>query len=51
MTVTSSPHHPKPLAVLAIPRVASRAKTLLRFDANIGKYTSLAYLAAEKETF
>jgi glyoxylase-like metal-dependent hydrolase (beta-lactamase superfamily II) len=32
-------------------RVASRAKTMAGFDSNIGKYTSLAYLEAEKEAF
>ncbi|MDD2924740.1 MBL fold metallo-hydrolase [Rhodoferax sp.] len=37
--------------VLADPRVASRAKTMQGFDSNIGKYTSLAYLEAEKEAF
>jgi len=37
--------------VLADPRVASRAKTMLGFDSNIGKYASLAYLEAEKEAF
>jgi glyoxylase-like metal-dependent hydrolase (beta-lactamase superfamily II) len=37
--------------VLADPRVASRALTMLGFDSNIGKYTSLAYLEAEKEAF
>ena len=37
--------------VLADPRVAARAKTMFGFDANIGKYTSLAYLEAEKEAF
>lgn len=37
--------------VLRDPRVASRANTMLGFDANIGKYTSLAYLEAEKEAF
>ncbi|GAB4404879.1 MAG: quinoprotein relay system zinc metallohydrolase 2 [Rhodoferax sp.] len=37
--------------VLADPRVAARAKTMQGFDANIGKYTSLAYLEAEKEAF
>lgn len=37
--------------VLADPRVASRAKTMLGFDSNIGKYTSLAYLEAEREAF
>ncbi len=37
--------------VLADPRVASRASTMLGFDSNIGKYTSLAYLEAEKEAF
>ena len=38
-------------AVLADPRVASRAKTMQGFDSNIGKYVSLAYLEAEKEAF
>ena len=37
--------------VLADPRVASRAKTMFGFAANIGKYASLAYLEAEKEAF
>jgi glyoxylase-like metal-dependent hydrolase (beta-lactamase superfamily II) len=37
--------------VLKDPRVASRAKTMLGFDSNIGKYTSLAFLEAEKEAF
>lgn len=37
--------------VLRDPRVASRAKTMQGFDSNIGKYTSLAYLEAEKEAF
>lgn len=37
--------------VLADPRVANRAKTMQGFDSNIGKYTSLAYLEAEKEAF
>lgn len=37
--------------VLKDPRVASRAQTMQGFDANIGKYTSLAYLEAEKEAF
>ncbi len=37
--------------VLADPRVASRALTMQGFDSNIGKYTSLAYLEAEKEAF
>ena len=37
--------------VLKDPRVASRAKTMDGFDANIGKYTSLAYLEAEKLAF
>jgi glyoxylase-like metal-dependent hydrolase (beta-lactamase superfamily II) len=37
--------------VLKDPRVASRANTMDGFDANIGKYTSLAYLEAEKEAF
>jgi glyoxylase-like metal-dependent hydrolase (beta-lactamase superfamily II) len=38
-------------AVLADPRVAARARTMQGFDSNIGKYTSLAYLEAEKEAF
>ena len=37
--------------VLKDPRVASRAQTMQGFDGNIGKYTSLAYLEAEKEAF
>jgi glyoxylase-like metal-dependent hydrolase (beta-lactamase superfamily II) len=37
--------------VLKDPRVASRAKRTQGFDANIGKYTSLAYLEAEKVAF
>jgi glyoxylase-like metal-dependent hydrolase (beta-lactamase superfamily II) len=37
--------------VLRDPRVAARARTMLGFDANIGKYTSLAFLEAEKEAF
>ena len=37
--------------VLKDPRVAARAKTMQGFDGNIGKYTSLAYLEAEKEAF
>ena len=37
--------------VLADPRVASRAARMQGFDSNIGKYTSLAYLEAEKEAF
>jgi glyoxylase-like metal-dependent hydrolase (beta-lactamase superfamily II) len=37
--------------VLKDPRVASRAKTMDGFDSNIGKYTSLAYLEAEKDAF
>lgn len=37
--------------VLQDPRVASRARTMDGFDSNIGKYTSLAYLEAEKEAF
>lgn len=37
--------------VLKDPRVASRAKTMDGFESNIGKYTSLAYLEAEKEAF
>jgi len=37
--------------VLKDARVAARAKTMQGFDSNIGKYTSLAYLEAEKEAF
>ena len=37
--------------VLKDPRVAARARTMEGFDGNIGKYTSLAYLEAEKEAF
>jgi glyoxylase-like metal-dependent hydrolase (beta-lactamase superfamily II) len=37
--------------VMKDPRVASRAKTMAGFDSNIGKYTSLAYLEAEKDAF
>lgn len=37
--------------VIKDPRVTSRAADTLGFDANIGKYTSIAYLEAEKETF
>lgn len=37
--------------VMKDPRVASRAKSMAGFDSNIGKYTSLAYLEAEKEAF
>ncbi len=37
--------------VLKDPRVASRAQAMQGFDSNIGKYTSLAYLEAEKEAF
>jgi glyoxylase-like metal-dependent hydrolase (beta-lactamase superfamily II) len=37
--------------VLKDPRVAARATTMQGFDSNIGKYTSLAYLEAEKEAF
>jgi glyoxylase-like metal-dependent hydrolase (beta-lactamase superfamily II) len=37
--------------VLKDPRVSKRAKTMQGFDSNIGKYTSLAYLEAEKEAF
>jgi glyoxylase-like metal-dependent hydrolase (beta-lactamase superfamily II) len=37
--------------VLKDPRVSKRAKTMQGFDNNIGKYTSLAYLEAEKEAF
>ena len=33
------------------PRVDSRARTMYGFDSNDGKYTSLAYLEAEKEAF
>ena len=39
------------LLVLKDPRVASRARDTNGFDSNIGKYTSLAYLEAEKEAF
>ena len=38
-------------AVLKDPRVAQRAATMEGFEANIGKYVSLAYLEAEKEAF
>ena len=37
--------------VLRDARVSSRAKTMLGFDSNIGKYTSLAYLEAERDAF
>jgi len=37
--------------VLADPRVASQASRTQGWDANIGKYISLAYLEAEKEAF
>jgi glyoxylase-like metal-dependent hydrolase (beta-lactamase superfamily II) len=37
--------------VLKDPRVQKRAKDMQGFDSNIGKYTSLAYLEAEKEAF
>jgi hypothetical protein len=37
--------------VLKDPRVAARALTMQGFENNIGKYTSLAYLEAEKEAF
>ena len=37
--------------VLRDPRVIARAATMQGFDSNIGKYTSLAYLEAEKEAF
>ena len=37
--------------VLKDPRVAKHAKTMLGFEANIGKYSSIAYLEAEKEAF
>lgn len=37
--------------VLADPRVASKADETLGFEANIGKYISLAYLEAERAAF
>lgn len=37
--------------VLRDPRVAARAARTRGFESNIGKYTSLAYLEAEKEAF
>lgn len=37
--------------VLKDPRVMKYAKTTAGFEGNIGKYTSLAYLEAEKEAF
>jgi glyoxylase-like metal-dependent hydrolase (beta-lactamase superfamily II) len=37
--------------VLKDPRVSSRAQRTAGFEANIGKYTSLAFLEAEKEAF
>jgi glyoxylase-like metal-dependent hydrolase (beta-lactamase superfamily II) len=37
--------------VLKDPRVASRAARTAGFETNIGKYTSLAFLEAEKEAF
>lgn len=37
--------------VMKDPRVSSRSKTMLGFDLNIGKYTSLAYLEAERAAF
>jgi hypothetical protein len=37
--------------VLRDPRVASRAARTAGFEANIGKYTSLAYLEAERVSF
>ncbi len=37
--------------VMKDPRVAGRARSMDGFDSNIGKYTSLAYLEAEKEAF
>ena len=37
--------------VLNDSRVASRANTMLGFELNIGKYTSLAYLEAERDAF
>ncbi len=39
------------LRVMKDPRVQKRAKDMQGFDGNIGKYTSLAYLEAEKEAF
>jgi glyoxylase-like metal-dependent hydrolase (beta-lactamase superfamily II) len=38
-------------AVLQDPRVAGKAAETLGFEANIGKYVSLAYLEAEREAF
>jgi glyoxylase-like metal-dependent hydrolase (beta-lactamase superfamily II) len=38
-------------AVLADPRVRSRAAAMQGFESNIGKYVSLAYLEAEKVAF
>jgi hypothetical protein len=37
--------------VLADSRVAQRAAGMQGFESNIGKYISLAYLEAEKESF
>jgi len=37
--------------VMSDPRVASKAADTLGFEANIGKYISLAYLEAEREAF
>lgn len=37
--------------VMKDPRVIAYAKDTKGFDNNIGKYTSLAYLEAEKEAF
>jgi hypothetical protein len=37
--------------VLADPRVAKYAANTQGWASNIGKYTSIAYLEAEKETF
>jgi hypothetical protein len=37
--------------VLTDPRVKKRATDMQGFEGNIGKYTSLAYLEAEKEAF
>lgn len=37
--------------VLKDPRVAKHIKTMQGFEANIGKYSSIAYLEAEKEAF
>jgi hypothetical protein len=37
--------------VLKDPRVSPHKLTMAGFEENIGKYTSLAYLEAEKENF